>query len=101
MFIINHRINNLTDLENIPNNQGIEVDVRYHENQLILNHDPFGHHHEVSTKLIVVMIKIISIVVKVRGVEGDPPGTSPSFFSDDSDDLNIHFFRNKIYLSLL
>jgi len=74
MFIINHRINNLTDLENIPNNQGIEVDVRYHENQLILNHDPFGHHHEVSTKLIDLLKKWggygpLILNIKTEGIE--------------------------------
>tara|TARA_A100001388_G_scaffold276801_1_gene265638 strand:- start:1080 stop:1700 length:621 start_codon:yes stop_codon:yes gene_type:complete len=44
MIIIHHRINNLDDLEKVSINEGIEVDVRYHNNKLILSHNPFEHH---------------------------------------------------------
>ena len=30
---------------------GIEVDVRYHENELILEHDPYDHHNKKVTSL--------------------------------------------------
>ena len=51
MIIIQHRVNNLTDYKNISSAYGIEVDVRYHENNLILNHDPFDHHTQKNIKL--------------------------------------------------
>lgn len=45
MQIINHRINTINQLCKVPVEHGIELDVRYHNNDLILHHDPF-HHHE-------------------------------------------------------
>ena len=44
MQIIKHRVNNITDLDIIDPNMGVEIDVRYHNNDLILHHDPFNHH---------------------------------------------------------
>ena len=49
MQIIHHRVNSISQLNKIPLNHGIEVDVRYHEDQLILNHDPFNHHKNEET----------------------------------------------------
>ena len=51
MIIINHRINSLLKLKEIPLKHGIEIDVRYHKDDLILNHDAFNHHITKSTKL--------------------------------------------------
>lgn len=42
---IAHRINTLEQLQQVPLKYGIELDIRYHENSLVLHHDPF-HHHE-------------------------------------------------------
>ena len=42
---IAHRINTLEQLQQVPLKYGIELDIRYHENLLVLHHDPF-HHHE-------------------------------------------------------
>lgn len=50
MLKIFHRINRLDQLHNVQNsvspsiNFGIEIDVRYHENNLVLHHDPLNHH---------------------------------------------------------
>ncbi len=44
MQVIAHRINTISQLESIPKNFGIELDVRYHEDELVLHHDPFSHH---------------------------------------------------------
>lgn len=44
MVYIHHRINTISSLWNVSTKDGIEVDVRYHENTLILHHDPFHHH---------------------------------------------------------
>ena len=44
MIYINHRINTIAQLKKVPLQNGIELDIRYHENELILQHDPFHHH---------------------------------------------------------
>jgi hypothetical protein len=41
MQIISHRINTIKDLKNVDHSYGIEVDIRYHNNDIILHHDPF------------------------------------------------------------
>ena len=43
---IYHRINTPAQLSEVPTHAGIELDIRYHENQLVLHHDPFRHHEE-------------------------------------------------------
>jgi hypothetical protein len=50
MIYINHRINTITQLEKVPPQNGIELDIRYHENDLVLHHDPFHHHESVPQK---------------------------------------------------
>ena len=51
MYIIKHRVNFKEDLDGINLNFGAEIDIRYHNNELILNHDPFNHHKEKNLKL--------------------------------------------------
>lgn len=46
MEIIKHRINKMNDLQELPNTFGAEIDIRYHKNELILEHDPFNHHEK-------------------------------------------------------
>lgn len=41
MEVIYHRINTLNDLEKIPCNAGVEIDIRDYQDNLILQHDPF------------------------------------------------------------
>ncbi|MEW5896152.1 MAG: hypothetical protein AB1668_00535 [Nanoarchaeota archaeon] len=41
MLIINHRVNSIKDLENTPQDYGVEVDIRVYADRLILNHEPF------------------------------------------------------------
>tara|TARA_X000000950_G_scaffold155782_1_gene190987 strand:- start:18445 stop:19074 length:630 start_codon:yes stop_codon:yes gene_type:complete len=51
MNIIKHRINKSQELSCLKKVWGIEIDVRYHENDLILCHDPFYHHVNNCDKL--------------------------------------------------
>ena len=44
MIIVKHRVNTLQDLSELETDQGAEIDVRYHEDKLVLHHDPFSHH---------------------------------------------------------
>jgi hypothetical protein len=41
MQIIRHRTNKISDLQNISNDEGAEIDIRYHEEKIIIQHDPF------------------------------------------------------------
>ena len=43
-IFVKHRINTLLELDGVNERYGVEIDVRYHENDLILHHDPFKHH---------------------------------------------------------
>lgn len=49
MLHINHRINSVEQLSNVPRENGIELDIRYHNNDLVLHHDPYGHHEDRPT----------------------------------------------------
>jgi hypothetical protein len=39
--LIAHRVNTLADLQALPNGVGLEIDIRDHGDQLVLQHDPF------------------------------------------------------------
>lgn len=52
MIYINHRINTTELLEKVPAQNGIELDIRYHENDLVLHHDPFRHHENKPHKFV-------------------------------------------------
>lgn len=41
MDIIIHRVNKISDIKKIEYLHGVEVDVRYYQKNIILNHDPF------------------------------------------------------------
>tara|TARA_B100001057_G_scaffold497213_1_gene600754 strand:- start:757 stop:1341 length:585 start_codon:yes stop_codon:yes gene_type:complete len=41
MEIIIHRINSIKKLKKIPNNFGVEIDLRVYKSKIILNHEPF------------------------------------------------------------
>ena len=46
MEIIKHRINLREDLASLSDEYGAEIDIRYHNNELVLHHDPFNHHDD-------------------------------------------------------
>ena len=74
MIFIHHRINTIQDLKDIPLMDGVEVDVRYHKNTLILHHDPF-HHHEIYTDTLEIFLQNwnskgpIVLNLKTEGIE--------------------------------
>jgi hypothetical protein len=74
MIIINHRVNTIEALKNVPTEYGIEVDIRYHENELILSHDPFNHHKEYSEKFETLLMHWhhdgpLILNIKTEGIE--------------------------------
>ena len=74
MKFINHRVNSLSDLKKIPLENGAELDIRYHNNDLILDHDPF-HHHETKPETLENLLKqwtnkgTIILNIKTEGIE--------------------------------
>ena len=74
MNYINHRINTILQLKEIPKQHGVELDVRYHKNNLVLHHDPF-HHHENNPNTFEDLLKnwchdgYMIINVKTEGIE--------------------------------
>ncbi len=50
MIFVNHRVNDSSNISANPAQNGCEIDIRYHNNQLVLWHDPF-HHPELNPEL--------------------------------------------------
>jgi len=70
MHIINHRINTIESLRNIPSTQGVEIDVRSQGTKLILHHDPFQEGEDLEAWLDVFNHASIILNVKEEGLEG-------------------------------
>jgi len=74
MLFINHRINTLAQLKHLPLENGVELDIRYHENELVLHHDPL-HHHETQPEKFENFLKawqqqgIMVLNIKTEGIE--------------------------------
>lgn len=53
MIFIHHRINTISQLlqKQLQQGEGAEIDVRYHQNELVLHHDPFAHHETQPERL--------------------------------------------------
>ena len=74
MEIINHRINSLKQLSELREEDGAEIDIRYHENELILHHDPFAHHLNENLSLDIFLENwvykgILILNLKTEGIE--------------------------------
>ena len=74
MIYINHRINSVKQLEKVPLQNGIELDIRYHKNDLVLHHEAF-HHHEHHPERLEDLLKqwkhkgCMILNVKTEGIE--------------------------------
>ncbi len=76
MIIIKHRVNSLKDLAETNHNNGIEVDIRYHNNDIICCHDAFNHQTTNPIKLTELLQKWqhsgpIILNLKTTGVENE------------------------------
>jgi hypothetical protein len=82
MQIIVHRINRVKTngetkgLNEVGNEYGIEFDIRYHHDDLVLHHDPFGHQKEKLDKFEALLSEYVKehtgtmiLNVKTEGVE--------------------------------
>ena len=74
MLYIHHGINSQEQIKAIPIQDGVELDIRYHHNDLVLHHDPF-HHHENSPEKFEDFLRhwqykgYIILNIKTEGIE--------------------------------
>ncbi|MDG1436753.1 MAG: hypothetical protein P8P83_03080 [Rickettsiaceae bacterium] len=76
MHIISQRVNTIKDLSRVDYTHGIEIDIRYHDDDLILYHDPFHTKDDSPEKfedLLAEYVKnhtgTIILNIKTEGVE--------------------------------
>jgi hypothetical protein len=69
MLKIVHRINTIAKLKQIPHEYGVEVDVRYAADKLILNHDPFVDGEDFENWLDYYQHAFIILNIKSEGIE--------------------------------
>ena len=68
MYFIKHRINKADRLEKV-NNDGVEIDLRYHKNEIILHHDPFEKGEKLEDFLKELKLKFLILNIKSEGIE--------------------------------
>lgn len=69
MLYIRHRINTIEDLKSVPEDMGIELDIRYEKDKLILHHDPFVSGELFENLLKEYKHKLIILNTKTEGIE--------------------------------
>ena len=69
MLIIIHRINTIKELKKVPQEYGVEVDVRGYNNKLILNHKPLEKGEELENYLSKYVHSFIIFNIKEAGIE--------------------------------
>ena len=69
MQVISHRINSISELKNTSTNLGVEIDIRTHQNNLILAHDPFKNGEKFLDWIEFYQHKTLILNVKEEGLE--------------------------------
>lgn len=69
MLIINHRVNTVTELQEIPSDNGVEIDLRAYKDKIILNHEPFSDGEDFDFFLENYNHKFLILNVKEAGIE--------------------------------
>lgn len=69
MLLIEHRVNTVDHLLRVPEERGIEVDIRDHGGELCLSHDPFLGGERLEEVLAVYKHALIVFNVKCDGLE--------------------------------
>lgn len=69
MDYIAHRINTITELKRLPRQFGVELDLRYSGDRLILEHDPFKEGDDFEAYLSFYRHGMMIINVKSEGIE--------------------------------
>ena len=69
MKIILHRVNNVSDLKDIPKEFGVEIDIRSSNGNLILQHDPYKNGENFNDWLDFWRGQFLVLNVKEEGLE--------------------------------
>ena len=69
MIKINHRINTINQLKEVSNCNGVELDIRYNGDQLILHHEPFSKGESFEEYLKEYSHKLMILNTKSEGME--------------------------------
>ncbi len=68
-LFIQHRINSIDELKTVPEDYGVETDIRIYKDKIILNHDPFEDGISFDSFLEHYNHKFLIINVKCDGAE--------------------------------
>lgn len=99
MLKIAHRINTIAQLQQVPSEYGIELDLRYEGQDLILHHDPFTTGEKFDDFLQHYHHALIILNVKTEGIEAEvlrlleKHGVTEYFFLDLSLPYLIKYMR--------
>lgn len=69
MIIIQHRVNLVAEIQAVPNNFGVEIDVRSFNGEIILQHDPLKAGDKFSDWISHFNHKLLVLNVKEEGLE--------------------------------
>lgn len=69
MHIINHRVNKTSDLKTLKNSWGVEIDLRYHNKEIILHHEPFENGDKFEDFLKIYKFNFLILNIKSEGIE--------------------------------
>jgi hypothetical protein len=69
MKLIKHRINTIKELEKCDSSGGLELDLRYKNNEIILHHDPFFEGEKFEDFLKEFKLNFIILNIKSEGIE--------------------------------
>lgn len=88
VLLIDHRVNTLEELERVPADHGVEIDVRDYDGELVLAHDPFERGIDLATYLRSYRHALLIFNVKCDGLEdrisqlAEQHGVGEYFFLD-------------------
>jgi len=71
MQIVAHRINTVEQLQRLPTNWGVEIDLRADGRELILNHDPFKGGERFADFLAAYRHGLMVLNIKEAGIEDE------------------------------
>lgn len=69
MIFIRHRVNQIEDLQKVSSSEGVEVDLRESEGQVILQHDPFKKGENFEHFLEKFEHAFLILNIKTEGIE--------------------------------
>lgn len=99
MIIINHKVNSVEKLKQLPTNTGVEIDLRPDGNRIILHHDPFVHGEDFEEWITHYRHALLVLNIKSEGIEErvleivERHGIKEYFLLDQSQPFLIKYAR--------